>query len=217
MLVKDNIYGSFEIKEKVLLELIKSSAIQRLKDVSQFGVPDKYYSFKGFSRYEHSVGVMLLLRKLDATIEEQIAGLLHDVSVLAFSHITDWVFGKGRKGVEDYHNSIHEQFVKQTEVPKIIKKHKFVIKRILNEENFGLLERNAPDLCADRVDYALREFKYWLNPKAVNVSLKSLINYKNEIIFDDVSSAYVFASSFLKLQKLHWGAADPVNRYSIFF
>jgi len=79
MLIKDKIFGKVKINEPVLLELLKSPPILRLKSISQFGVPDKYYHIKNFNRYEHSMGVMILLRKLGATPEEQIAGLLHDV------------------------------------------------------------------------------------------------------------------------------------------
>jgi hypothetical protein len=82
MIINDKIYGKVKIEEPVLLKLLKSPSVLRLKNISQFGVPDLYYHFKNYSRYEHSVGVMILLRKLGATLEEQVAGLLHDVSVL---------------------------------------------------------------------------------------------------------------------------------------
>src|SRR3990167_3900982 len=96
MLIKDRVYGNFQINEPVILELLKSKLVLRLKGISQFGVPDKYHYIKGFSRYEHSVGVMILLRILGASLEEQVAGLLHDVSHTAFSHIVDWVIGQGK-------------------------------------------------------------------------------------------------------------------------
>lgn len=217
MIVRDKIYGNFKINESVLNELINSKSLKRLKNISQFGIPDQYYSFKGYTRYEHSIGVMLLLKKLNASLEEQVAGLLHDVSVLAFSHISDWVFGEGRKGVEDYHNMIHDNFVKQTVIPKLLQKYNLSVERILDEKNFGLLERKIPDLCADRIDYALREFKYWLNPKIIEEDpLHYMINYNGEIVFSDSKAAFIFATSFLDLQRLHWGAAEPVKRYSLF-
>lgn len=65
--------------------------MQRLKGISQFRIPDKYYFKDNYSRFEHSIGVMVLLGKLGASQEEQIAGLLHDVSHKAFSHVYDWV------------------------------------------------------------------------------------------------------------------------------
>ena len=35
MLVRDNIYGSFNVKEPVLVDLINSKAIQRLKRIAE--------------------------------------------------------------------------------------------------------------------------------------------------------------------------------------
>jgi len=216
MIINEKIYGKLKIKEPVLLELLKSPSILRLKKISQFGVPDKYYHFKNYSRYEHSVGVLILLRKLGATLEEQIAGLLHDVSVLAFSHIADWVFANGRKGVEDYQDIIHEKFVKRTKIPKILEKFDFVLERILDEENFSLLEKKIPDLCADRVDYALREFKDWLNPKIVSSCIKGLVNYNGDMVFSNQKVAFDFATNYLKLQTKHWGGYQAMMRYHLF-
>lgn len=216
MLLKDNVYGKFNIKESVLIELLRAPSILRLKKISQYGVPDKYYHHENYSRYEHGVGVMLLLRKLGATLEEQVAGLLHDISVLAFSHISDWVFSGGRDGIESYHDSLHEEFVKKTEIPDIFKKYDFVLERILDEDNFSLLEKKIPDLCADRVDYSLREFRYRSNPKIVSRCLKALVNYNGEIVFNDQKAALLFASGFLELQTKHWGGYESVFRYHLF-
>lgn len=149
-------------------------------------------------------------------MEEQVAGLLHDVSTLAFSHVTDWVFSKGSEGVEDLHDSIHEEFVRKTEIPKILEKFDFSIERILNEENFTLLERKIPNLCADRIDYALREFKYWLNPRITGGCVKDLVNFNGEMVFADRNIAFDFATNFLELQTRHWGGHEAVARYHLF-
>lgn len=216
MIINDKVYGKVSINEPVLLELLKSSSIVRLKGISQYGIPDKYYNRKNFYRYDHCVGAMLLLKKLGATLEEQIAGLLHDVSVLAFSHVTDWVFGGGKKGIEDYHDSIHNIFVTKTEIPVILEKYGFDLKRILNEKNFSLLEKHAPDLCADRIDYSLREFEWWLNPKIVKKCIGGLIVHNNEIVFSDPVIALDFALNFLELQTQHWGGYEAMMRYHLF-
>jgi len=216
MKYKDKIYGIIEIKESILLELLKSSSVLRLKKISQFGIPDKYYHFKNFTRYEHSIGATILLKKLGATLEEQVAGLLHDVSHLSFSHISDWVFANGRDGIEDYQDAIHKTFIKKTEIPKILKKYDFVLDRILDEHNFTLLERKAPDLCVDRIDYALREFKDWLNPKIVNGCIKGLMNHNGEIVFSNKKSAFDFAVNYLELQTKHWGGYQAMTRYHLF-
>ncbi len=216
MEINDKIYGKIKIEEPILTELLKTPSVLRLKKISQFGIPDKYYHFKNYSRYEHSVGVMILLKKIGATLEEQIAGILHDVSVLTFSHVMDWVFSGGSEGVEDYHDLIHNEFVEKTEIPQILKKHNFVLNRILDEKNFTLLERDKPELCADRIDYALREFKYWLNPSIVEDCIKGLINYDGRIIFLNKEIAFEFAINYLKLQTKHWAGAEGIIRYYLF-
>ena len=159
MLIIDKVYGKIKIQEPILLELLDDPAVLRLKKISQFGMPNKYYHYKNYSRYEHSVGVMILLREFGATIEEQIAGLLHDVSHTTFSHVADWVFMKGEKGFEDYQDKVHNRFIRNSGIPKILREYGFSVERILDKKNFTLLENEVPDLCSDRIDYSLREFK----------------------------------------------------------
>ncbi len=95
MLYKDKIYGQTEISEPVVLELINSPSMQRLKGVSQHGHFEPYFPNTAFSRFEHSLGVFILLKKFGAGLPEQIAGLLRDVSHTAFSHVADYVFSDG--------------------------------------------------------------------------------------------------------------------------
>lgn len=216
MTISDKIYGKIKIEEPVLLELFNAPSILRLKRISQYGIPDRYYSFKNYSRYEHSVGVIIILKKLGATLEEQIVGLLHDVSVLTFSHVADWVFSEGSNGVEDFHDKLHKKFVKDTEIPKILERFNFSLERILDEENFTLLEKKIPDLCADRVDYALREFQSWLNPNIVGDCINALVNFNGEMVFGSRKTAFNFAVNFLELQTRHWGGYDAMMRYYFF-
>ena len=75
MEINDCVYGKCEITEPVLVELIHSKPLQRLKGIMQSGARVYIFSNRDVTRYEHCVGVMLLLRKLGASIEEQIAGL----------------------------------------------------------------------------------------------------------------------------------------------
>jgi len=154
MLIEDAVYGDREIEEEVLKELIDSRPFQRLKNIHQAGPQPFFMDKYPMTRYEHSLGVMLLLRDHGASLEEQIAGLLHDVPHTAFSHMVDFVYDTDE---HDYHDRFLEKIVKQSEIPEILEKHGLDVDYILDEENFGLLERDAPDLCADRIDYFLRD------------------------------------------------------------
>ena len=210
MLLKDRIYGEFEIVEPVILELLESKPMVRLKGISQFGVPDKYYFRKGFSRYEHSVGVMLLLKKLGASTEEQVAGLLHDVSHTAFSHIVDWVLNRGT--TENFQDDRHKEVLNGLEISSILRKYDYNPDSVSNLSSYKLLDTEIPELCADRIDYALRQF---LPGDAIGLVTK--IKQKNEMIFFiDAVSALNFANLFLQEQITNWAGFEGSSRYLIF-
>ena len=99
LLAGDRIYGEKRIENPVISALVLSEPMQRLKKLNQFGLPDEFYHLKGFSQYEHSLGVMYLLQHLGTSEEEQVAGLLHDVSHRAFSHVYNWVVGTQAKRI----------------------------------------------------------------------------------------------------------------------
>jgi len=215
----DSIYGRHEITEPVILELLESPAVLRLKGISQAGVPVKYNvpGLIDVSRYDHSFGVFLLLRKLDASIEEQIAGLLHDISHLAFSHVADWLFHDGGAvgSQEDYHELIKEKFIANTDIPEIIGKYGFDSRAIFDEDRYSLLERPLPELCADRLDYSIREIHNQLEIQGSTFS-NNLALFEGQIIFTDQDIATLFAEKFLYLQKSHWGSASDAIRFSHF-
>lgn len=149
-------YGPLEVEEPVLLELIHSPAMQRLKQVHQYGV--SYYTAyrEEFNRYDHSIGVFAVLRKNGASLEEQIAGLLHDVSHTVFSHVGDWIFGKENQE-DDYQNTIHTLYLSYAGVEEILLKYGFTVGQV-NPKNgkCAMLEQPLPNLSADRIDYNIQ-------------------------------------------------------------
>ena len=214
IVVNDAIYGKYKINEPVLVELIKSKPIQRLKKIAQLGIPNRFYHIRGFSRFEHSLGVMLLLKKLNASTEEQAAGLLHDVSHTAFSHVFDWLVGN--QEAEDYQDKSYKKFFFNSEIPGILREHGFNANRMSDPKQFSLLEKEIPNLCADRIDYALREPHFRVNRKGVDYLVEHLSNINGKIVFTNQKSAELFATTFLKCQRKHWGGAEAVVRYYLF-
>lgn len=213
MKITDLVYGNFEVLEPILIDLINSNSVQRLKDISQLGMPDEYSGVQGFSRYEHSVGVMCFLRKFGASLDEQLAGLLHDSSHTTFSHVIDWVIGDPTK--EDYQDNIFEDFLKKSDASKILKKHNCDLFFISNLSNFLLLEREAPKLCADRLDYSLRQIHLNKKEKVVQEILNDLSVKNNQIVFSDLNLAEIFAKEYMNLQKFQWAGDQMRVRYYI--
>ena len=121
MQYEDAIYGKVEITESVLQDVIASDAMQRLKGVSQHGITALLGITPPFSRFDHSLGAMLLVHRLGATINEQIAALLHDVSHTAFSHVIDFVFDD--HSGQSYHEEKKEELLARSDIPAILERH----------------------------------------------------------------------------------------------
>ncbi len=203
MFYTDRVYGRVEISDSVLLELIHSPELERLKGVEQAGYFKPYFPGTAHNRFEHSVGVMILLQKYGANLKEQIAGLIHDVSHSVFSHCIDYALKEGSEKEHDYQDNIFKDFVRHSSIPPILKKHGYDSEYILREENFPLKENDLPALCADRIDYALREtLTYGVGDrKLTDFFLDNLTAENNRWFFKDYASAQKFADNFFRLNK----------------
>ena len=212
MKVKDRVYGEVEISEPVLLEVINCPTLQRLKDIDQAGYSEPYFPGTRHSRFEHSVGVCSLLKKYGAPIEEQIAGLIHDVSHSAFSHCIDYVLNVGSEKEHNHQDNVFDDYVKRSEIPAILKKYKFNLDYILDDKNFPLEERDLPDLCADRIDYSLRTARVFGEIETANYFLNNLTAENEKWVFKNFESAKKYAELFLKLNTNYYaGLASAVT------
>lgn len=197
MRIKDKIYGEFEV-EDVLEELINTKVVQRLKNIHQGGAIYLVNPNWNITRYEHSVGTMIFIKMIGGTLEEQIAALLHDISHTAFSHVVDFALNKSN---EDYHEEIFERIVESSDIPKILTKYGYDYKDILyNDNKWTLLERSAPALCADRIDYTLRDmYSYgYISLVAIQNFLESLQIVDKEIVINSISAAEWFVNTYYK-------------------
>lgn len=197
MKVTDKIYGEYRI-DGLLEELILSSPVQRLKGVHQGGASYLVNEKWNVTRYEHSIGVMLLIMKLGGSLEEQIAGLLHDVSHTAFSHVIDFVFENNE---EDYHEKIYSQIITESEIPRILRKYGYEYKNILvDDSKWQLLEQPAPELCADRVDYTLRDMYQYghITLKEIHYFLENIIIIDGKMVLQNLEAAEWFVNTYYK-------------------
>jgi len=208
MIYTDRIYGKIKISEPVILELLNCPSIQRLKGIDQAGYPKPWFPGSPRTRFEHSLGVYILLKRHNAPIEEQAAGLIHDVSHLTFSHAIDYVLGEKEQGKRlDYQDNLFDEFVRKSEIPKILKKYNIILDYILNEKNFPLKENDLPDICADRIDYFLRDlFAFGM------ISRNILDTYLNNLVvlekkswaFKNFRMAQSFAERFIRFDNKYY-------------
>ncbi|MCA9960263.1 MAG: HD domain-containing protein [Anaerolineales bacterium] len=215
MIYQDAIYGSHQITEPVLEALMETAALQRLQGVLQHGISALIGVTTPITRFEHSVGAMLLVRRLGGTLEEQIAALLHDVSHTAFSHVIDYVFNGHNS--QSYHDDRKAEYLAQTDIPAVLAEYGYDWNQFVHEEDFSLLEQPSPRLCADRLDYFLRDSQ-GLNlatPADIQNVLDHLVVVDERIAADDLQAARWLGYTFIKADDASWANFREVGLYEL--
>ena len=189
--------------------------MQRLRGVLQHGITALIGITQPVTRFDHSVGVMLLVRRLGGALDEQIAALLHDVSHTAFSHVIDYVVD-GHDS-QSYHEEWKESHLAASDVPEVLARHGYDWRDFLHEENYALLEQPAPRLCADRLDYFLRDSRdlNLATLEQIHHALDHLIVHDGRIGVDDVEAARWLAYTFIAADKASWANFREVGLYEV--
>lgn len=227
----ETVMGDFYIEEPIIQDAIKNGALLRMKKIDQGGPLVYFNQAEPFSRYDHCVGVWALLKRFNASTEEQLVGLWHDISHTAFSHVADFIFRDGEKSEYSYQDGIHLWYLKNSKANNIITQYNLDLKSLDPDNgNFSMLERPLPEMCADRIEYNLHTaYAYKIFTKEdINLILShlhyDLVSYdKNGFkrteknwYFDDIESAKKFAFLPLYFMKTIWNAPFNIVFYKFF-
>jgi HD superfamily phosphohydrolase len=147
------------------------------------------------------------------SIEEQIACLIHDLSHTAFSHVIDFVMKDVK---QEFADNRLEEIINKSDIPKIIEKYGFDLKKVLDKTKFPLLDNSLPDVSMDRWDYFMRDgFMMGFLPKAlINSFLSEIYEKENVFYFKDLRLASTFAILYVNFCRLIW--LDPNSHGSYF-
>lgn len=216
MFYHDIVYGDVDLRDDLILELIETDALRRLESIHQAGATAYTHPYRRHTRFDHSVGVMLLLRRLRASWREQVAGLLHDISHTAFSHTVDWVFPT-QKNAQSYHETIDKNLLWSSEVPTALAAYGLAVADVLGDERYTLLEQPLPDLCADRLDYFLRDalIEGLITPEEQSRCLMHLIVHEDRIAVSDQSVAHWLGTRYLETDRHIWSNPLDICVYRI--
>ncbi len=169
---KDPVHRYVHVRDELIWDLINSPEFQRLRRIKQLGT--SFFTFHGgeHSRFNHSLGVYEVMRRILETFEGRIhltyeekllcmcAGLLHDVGHGPFSHSFEKVF---RFHHEDWTRAI---LTGNTRIHAILRRMgddfpKKVAEVIAKTyDNKLIVSLISSQIDADRMDYLLRDAYY---------------------------------------------------------
>jgi HD superfamily phosphohydrolase len=211
----DRVYGPVQINDPDVLALIATPTFQRLGRIRQAGPSAMAFPFKTVTRQEHSLGVYLLLGRLGASRRERVAGLLHDISHTAFSHAVDFVVDSDE---QDHHEQLKPAFLNRPDVAAVLERMGFRPDEFYDDSVYRLLERPLPWLCADRLDYFLRDSLACdvSTPESAARTLAAVTIVDGLIAFDDAEVAHDAVRRFAVMNRDWWASDTEAYIYNEF-
>jgi HD superfamily phosphohydrolase len=208
----DRVYGEVVLDDPDLQLLIACPTVQRLRGIRQAGPSAFAYPFKTVTRFEHSLGALTLLRRLEAPRVELVAGLLHDISHTAFSHAVDFLVDTDDEE-QAHHESLKPLFLHRPDLEAALRRLGFEPEQFYDDSIYPLLEQPIPLLCADRLDYFLRDGIACgvTSPESIARTLGALVVVDNVICLSDVEVAREVVAQFAEMNR-HWWSG-PIEAY----
>lgn len=142
-----------------LQEFTKTSPMLRLKNVGM-NCGCEYTSFplfaelQPYSRYDHSVGVALIVWHFTQSMEQTLAALFHDVTTPVFAHVVDFLNGD-HLCQESTEMGVAECLAASTEIGRLLDQYKIPLETISDYHQYPIADNDSPALSADRLEYTM--------------------------------------------------------------
>ncbi len=137
----------------------ETPAMQRLKNVGmncgcEYTSFPRFQGLKPYSRYEHSLGVALIVWHFTGNIVQSVSGLLHDISTPVFAHVIDFLHGDYL--IQEATEKDTEEFISASiELQEIFKQNGIVTESVKDYHRYPIADNDSPKLSADRLEYTI--------------------------------------------------------------
>lgn len=192
-----------------LQEILKTPPMQRLKDIgvecgcryTGFPVFSKYTMY---SRFDHSLGVAMILWHFTKDKKQTLSGLFHDIATPAFSHTIDFLHGDHIK--QEYTEAKTRSIIENSpDIQKFLKTQNICVDEICDPAAYPLADNSLPHICADRLDVTFGNLLHYqiadINLlKTYYHDLTVLKNEKNEPEIGFIHTTYAITFARLSMQ-----------------
>lgn len=200
--------------------------MQRLKNIGmncglEYTQFELFKNCQSYTRYDHSIGVALIIWHFTHDQAQTIAGLLHDVATPVFAHTIDFLNGD-YLNQESTENGTKEIIENSLELKQLLKKHQIAIDSIVNYHQYPIADNDSPQLSADRLEYSLSNMLNYdyCTIKDINLFYNDLIVSKNEyglieLVFQSEKIASLFTIYVMKNSRVYISDADRFSMQAL--
>lgn len=142
-----------------LSQAAQTPGMQRLKQVGM-NCGCEYTNFPRFSRcmpysrFDHSIGVAMIVWHFTEDPAQTLAGLFHDISTPAFAHVVDFLHGDYLK--QESTEDGTERMIRQSpQIQSLLSQLHLTTADVCDYHIYPIADNDSPKLSADRLEYTL--------------------------------------------------------------
>lgn len=139
--------------------LAKTAPLERLRAVGM-NCGCEYTAFPGFlrwgpySRFDHSLGVALIVWHFTESREQAAAGLFHDLTTPAFAHVVDFLNGDHLRQ-ESTEAGVGALIARSSDLRGMLERQGLSPEAVADYHRYPIADNPTPGLSADRLEYTL--------------------------------------------------------------
>lgn len=209
-----------------LAEAANTAAMQRLNDVGmncgcEYTKFPLFANIEPYSRYDHSMGVALIVWHFTEDKAQAMAGLLHDISTPAFAHVIDFLHGD-HMTQESTEQGTENVIRGSAELCEILHRCGLAVENVTDYHIYPIADNDSPKLSADRLEYTLGNgVNYGIIKREEAAALYGdLTDGENEcgeteLVFKHAEIARAFADVALECSKIYVADSDRYAMQSL--
>ena len=202
-----------------LQECLQMPPLQRLQNIGmncgcEYSSFPRFLALQPYSRYDHSIGVALIVWHFTHSPAQALAGLLHDVATPVFAHVVDFMRGDYLKQ-EATEAGTEAIIASSPELQKLLQRYGLATEDVCDYHRYPIADNDSPRLSADRLEYTLgNSINYGIcTEQEILRFYENLLVCKNEegqdeLTFADESIAASFAFAALQCSKIYVSEED---------
>lgn len=143
----------------LLLDCANTPCMQRIKAVGmncgcEYTAFARFSGLAPYSRFDHSLGVALIVWRFTRDKKQAIAGLLHDVATPVFAHVVDFLHGDymTQESTEDGTRAI---IASDAALCAVLSENGLSVDDVCDYHRYPIADNDSPRLSADRLEYTL--------------------------------------------------------------
>ena len=197
-----------------LRDACETDALVRLKSVGmncgcEYTAFPRFRALVPYSRFDHSLGVALIVWQHTHDKKQSMAGLLHDVATPVFAHVVDFL--KGDYLTQEATEAGTEATIRASqELCVVLEKCGLTADEVKDYHVYPVADNDSPRLSADRLEYSLGNmFNYgFADHRTVEALCKDIAVGTNEcgeteLVFAHLEQASAFAALALECGKVY--------------